>query len=126
VGGGAFHSLSKRLSARFAQRSACSNRYAKSSVGLFEFPQQLLFQMSPRGLFDRAPLCDYAFLLRVTFPSCSWFHRLRHVPDFRPLPADLSLLWFCVWIHKNLALQLVIKITGFAACRAVIYSTEDS
>jgi hypothetical protein len=65
--------------------------------------------MSPRSLFDRATLGGYAFLVRLTLSACSRFHRLRQMPDLWPLRADLSLFWFCVWIHQNLALQLMTK-----------------
>ena len=92
--------------ARFAQRSGYSNCYAKSSVSLVEFAQQLLLQMSPRSLFDRATLGGYALLLRLTFAPCSRFHRLRHVPDLGPARADVSLFWFCVRIHECLALPV--------------------
>ncbi len=81
----------------------------KSSVSLFEFAQQLLLQMSPRSLFDRATLGGYALLLRLTFAPCSRFHRLRHVPDLGPARADVSLFWFCVRIHECLALSVVRK-----------------
>ena len=90
--------------ARFAQRSGYRNCYAKSSIFLFEFAQQLLLQMSPRSLFDRATLGGYPLLLRLTFVPCSRFHRLRHVPDLWPARADVSLFWFCVRIHECLAL----------------------
>ena len=76
----------------------------KSSISLFEFAQQLLLQMSPRSLFDRATLGGYPLLLRLTFAPCSRFHRLRHVPDLWPARADVSLFWFCVRIHECLAL----------------------
>ena len=73
-------------------------------MSLVEFAQQLLLQMSPRSLFDRATLSGYALLLRLTFAPCSRFHRLRHVPDLGPARADVSLFWFCVRIHECLAL----------------------
>jgi hypothetical protein len=62
--------------------------------------------MPPRGLFDCAPLCGYAFLVCLTLSACSRFHRLGHVPDLWPLRADLSLFWFCVRIHECLALAV--------------------
>ena len=62
--------------------------------------------MSPRCLFDRAPLGGYPLLLRLTFVPCSRFHRLRHVPDLGPARADVSLFWFCVRIHECLALLI--------------------
>ena len=71
----------------------------KSSIFLFEFAQQLLLQMSPRSLFDRATLGGYPLLLRLTFAPCSRFHRLRHVSDLGPARADVALFWFCVRIH---------------------------
>ena len=91
---------------RGRQRSGYSDCYAKSSVSLVEFAQQLLPQMSPRGLFYRATLGGYALLLRLTFAPCSRFHRLRHVPDLGPARADVLLFWFCVRIHECLALPL--------------------
>jgi hypothetical protein len=81
-----------------------SDCYAKSSVPLIELVQQLLLQMPPRSLFDRATLGDYALLLCLTFAPCSRFHRLRHVSDLGPARADVALFWFCVWIHECLAL----------------------
>jgi len=85
---------------RFAQRSGYSDCYAKFLVVLFEFAQQLLFQMSPRSLLYRATLSGYALLLRLTFAPCSRFQRLRYVPDPGPARADLSLSWFCLRIHE--------------------------
>ena len=79
------------------------------SVSLVEFVQQLLLQMSPRSLFDRAALGHYALLLCLTLSACSRFHRLRHMADFRPARADVSLFWFRVRIHQNLALEFAIK-----------------
>jgi len=70
-------------------------------MSLVEFAQQLLLQMSPRSFFYRATLSGYALLLRLAFAPCSWFHRLRHVPDLRPARADVSLCWFCVRIHYD-------------------------
>ena len=90
--------------ARFAQRSGYRNCNAKSSVSLVEFAQQLILQISPRSLFDRATLGGYPLLLRLTFAPCSRFNRLRHVPDLGPARADVSLSWFCVRIHECLAL----------------------
>ena len=75
-------------------------------LSLVDFAQQLLLQMSPRSLFDRATLSGYALLLRLTFAPCSRFHRLRHVPDLGPARADVSLFWFCVRIHESLALPV--------------------
>ena len=92
--------------ARFAQPGGYRNYYAESSVPLVEFAQQLLLQMSPRSLFYRATLGGYPLLLRFTFAPCSWFHRLRHVPDLGPARADVSLFWFCVRIHECLALPV--------------------
>ena len=77
-----------------------------ASVPLVEFAQQLLLQMSPHSLLDRATLGGYALLLRLTFAPRSRFHRLRHVPDLGPPRADASLFWFCVRIHECLALPV--------------------
>jgi hypothetical protein len=74
-----------------------------SSIHAFDFVQQLLLQISPRSLFDRAPLRGYCFLLSFTLLSCSRLHRLRHVPDLRPLRTGFSLFWFRVRIHGKLA-----------------------
>ena len=101
---GGFPVVSALWAARFAQRSGYRNRYATSSISLFEFAQQLLLQMSSRSLFDRATLGGYPLLLRLTFAPCSRFHRLRHVPDLWPSRADVSLFWFCERIHECLAL----------------------
>ena len=78
----------------------------KISVSLVEFAQQLLLQMSPRSLFDRATLGGYPLLLRLTFALCSRFHRLRHVSDLGPARADVSLFWFRVRVHECLALPV--------------------
>jgi len=74
------------------------------SIRFLEFALQLLLQMSPSSLFNRAPFRGYAFLLRLTLAPGSRFHRLRQVPDLRPAQADLSLCWFCVRIHERLPL----------------------
>jgi hypothetical protein len=74
---------------------------AKLSVALVEFAQQLLLQMPPRSLFYRATLSGYLLPLRLAFPPCSRFHRLRYVPDSGPARSDLSLFRFCVRIHEN-------------------------
>ena len=71
-----------------------------------EFAQQLLLQMSPRSLFDRATLGGNALLLSLTFAPRSRFHRLRHVPDLGPMRADVSLFWFRVRVHERLALPV--------------------
>ena len=89
-------------------------------IHAFEFAQQLLLQISPRGLLDRASLCGYGFLLSLTLLPCSRFHKLRRVPDLRSLRTGFSLFWFRVRIHRNQRCLLAIKITGIAAsCRIV-------
>src|SRR6476659_4308476 len=104
---GLFAHCRRRLKAtRFARRSGYGDCFAKSSVSLVEFAQQLLLQMPPRSLLDRATLSDYALLLRLTFAPCSRFHRLGQVPDFGTTRADVSLFWFCVRIHECLALPV--------------------
>jgi hypothetical protein len=40
-----------------------------SSFALFQFFEQLLFQMSPRCLFDRASISRYGFFLCLAFFS---------------------------------------------------------
>ena len=95
------------------------------SIRLFKFAQQLVLQMSPRGLFNRATLVRYLLLLRLSFMPRSRFHWLRHVPDLGPARADASLFWFCVRIHKCLALSVRRKNSRNAACRAIMLSTED-
>jgi hypothetical protein len=57
--------------------------------------------MPARSLFDCATLSGYLLLLCLTFAPGSRFHRLRHVPDFGSACADVSLFWFCVWVHKG-------------------------
>jgi hypothetical protein len=91
---------------RFATRIGYGNRYAQSSGPFVEFAQQLFFQMAPRSLFYRATLGDHALLFCLTFPPCSRFHSLRHVPDLGPMCADVSLFWFCVRIHEYSALPV--------------------
>jgi hypothetical protein len=59
--------------------------------------------MSPRTLLYRATLGGDLLLLSLSLALCSRFYRLRHVPNPGPARADLSFLWFCVWIHQNLA-----------------------
>jgi hypothetical protein len=71
-----------------------------ASVALVEFAQQLLLQMSPRSLFDRATFVGYSLLLCLAFPPGSRFHKLRHVPDLWASRADFSLFWFCARIHE--------------------------
>ena len=95
------------------------------SIHLFKFAQQLVLEMSPRGLFDRATLVRYLLLLRPSFASCSRFHRLRHVPDLGPARADVALFWFRVRIHKCLTLSVRRKNSRNAACRAIMLSKGD-
>src|SRR5262245_33147531 len=95
------------------------------SIHLFKFAQQLVLEMSPRGLFDRATLVRYFFLLRLSFTPCSRFHRLRHVPDLGPARADVSLFWFCVRIHKCLALPVCRKNSRNGAGRAIMLFKGD-
>jgi len=78
----------------------------KRSIRLVEFALQLLLQMSPRSLFDRATFVNYSLLLCLAFPPCSWFHRLRHVADLWASRADFSLFWFCVRVHDCLAVPV--------------------
>jgi hypothetical protein len=73
------------------------------SLALFQFFEQLLFQMPARCLFNCAPLCHYGFLFHLAFSPCSWFDRLRQVPDLWPMRADFSLFWFCVRIHAEVS-----------------------
>jgi hypothetical protein len=80
------------------------------SVPLVEFAQQLLLQMPPRSLLDRATLSGYLLLLRLTFAPCSRLHRLRHVPDLGSVRTDVLLFWLCVRIHECLALLVGDKI----------------
>ena len=110
---------------RFAQRSGYNNCCAKTLFSLFKVAQQLLLQMSPRGLFDRATLVRYPLLLRLTFTPCSRLHRLGHVPVLGPARADVSLFWFCIRIHKCLALSVRRKNSRNAAYRAIMLSTGD-
>ena len=93
----------------FARRSGYRELLCRCSVSLIEFAQQLVLQMSSRGLFDCATFGCYPLLLRLALSPCSRFQRLRHMPDFGPTRADLSLFWFRVRIHQNLALEFVIK-----------------
>jgi hypothetical protein len=85
-----------RIAKRLKQQSL-----ATPSFGLFEFARQLLLQMPPRGLFDRASLGGYALFFCLAFAPCSRFYRLRHVPDLWPTRTDVSLFRFCVRIHEN-------------------------
>jgi hypothetical protein len=90
-----------------ARRTAMRlQRLLRKILSLVDFAQQLLLQMSPRSLFDRATLGGYALLLSLTFAPCSRFHRLRHVPDLGSMRADVSLFWFRVRVHECLALPV--------------------
>jgi hypothetical protein len=94
-------SATARQAAKRLQKLLCN-----ISVSFVDFAQQLFLQMSPRSLLYRATLGSYSLLLRLTFATCSRFHRLRHVPDLGSARADVSFLWFCVWIHECLALPV--------------------
>src|SRR5947199_2302878 len=85
--------------ARFALRSGYTQSEAMALFILFQFLEQLLFQMPARCLFDCASLCHYRFFLHLAFSSCSWFGGLRQVLYLRPIRTDFSLFWFCVRIH---------------------------
>src|SRR6266403_2121707 len=89
-------------------QTLCSRDHSSPllSIRLADFAQQLLLQMSPCSLFDRATLGGYSLLLRLTFAPCSRLHRLRHVADLGPPRTDVSLFWFCVRIHECLALTV--------------------
>ena len=100
------HVVAALWAPRFAPRSAYSNCYAESSVSFVDFAQQLLLQMTPRSLFNRATLGGDPLLLRLPLVPRSRFHRLRHVPDLGPALSDVSLFWFCVRIHECLALPV--------------------
>src|SRR5213593_2538398 len=100
---GASHVAADLWAARFAQRSGYNNGLLSCpSITLFQFFEQLLFQVPARCFLNSAPLCCYCFLLRLAFSSCPWLCHLRQVPDLRPMSADFSLFWFCVRIHKKL------------------------
>ena len=105
---GASHVAADLWAARFAQRSGYNNGLLSCpSITLFQFFEQLLFQVPARCFLNRAPLCCYCFLLRLAFSSCPWLGHLRQVPDLRPMSADFSLFWFCVRIHENNRLRFV-------------------
>jgi hypothetical protein len=91
---------------RGVQRTA---RPTTALLHIYQFFQQLLLQMSPRSLFDRATFSGYALLLRLTFAPCSRFHRLRYVSDLGPMCTDVSLFWFRVRIHECLTLLVADK-----------------
>jgi hypothetical protein len=118
---------SDRLHHAFVDGALCTAKrlqklLCKFSMFLVEFAQQLLLQMSPRGLFDCATLGRYSLLLHLTLSACSRFQKLRHVTDFGPARTDLSLFWFSVWIHKSSTGEFVL-VTHFVCCfRCVIRS----
>jgi hypothetical protein len=77
------------------------------------FFEQLLFQMSPRCLFDRAPLSCHGFFLCLAFSSRPTLCGTWHVRNLRSLRTDFSFLWFCVGIHgETLALLIRDKKNG--------------
>src|SRR5438445_5090725 len=89
---GASHVAADLWAARFAQRSGYNNGLLSCpSITLFQFFEQLLFQV-PAGCFlNRASLCCYSFLFRLAFSPCSWFDELRRVSDRWSVRADFSL-----------------------------------
>src|SRR6266571_2656615 len=89
---GASHVAADLWAARFAQRSGYNNGLLSCpSITLFQFFEQLLFQVPARCFLNRASLCCYCFLLRQAFSSCPWLCHLRQVPDLRPMRAHFSL-----------------------------------
>ena len=87
--------------ARFALPSGFTQSEAMPLFILFEFLEQLLFQMRARCFFDCASLCHYGFLLCLAFSSCSRLGGVRQVPDLRPMRSHFSLFWFCVRIYQR-------------------------
>ena len=68
---GASHVAADLWAARFAQRSGYNNGLLSCpSITLFQFFEQLLFQMPTGCLFNRASLYCYCFLFRLTFSPC--------------------------------------------------------
>jgi hypothetical protein len=78
----------------------------------FQFGKHLSFQMPSRRFLDRAALrCD-RLLFGFAFSPASFLERLWQMRNLRPLRAYFSLFWFCVRIHRNLALLVRDKKNG--------------
>src|SRR5438132_11478062 len=89
---GASHVAADLWAARFAQRSGYNNGLLSCpSITLFQFFEQLLFQM-PAGCFlNCASLCCYGLLLRMAFLPRSCLQGFRQMRDLWSLHADFSL-----------------------------------
>ena len=62
---------------------------------------QLLFQIPPRGFFDGAPLRRDGFLFCPPLGAGSDIDVSRQMRNLWPTCADLSFIWFRVWIHRG-------------------------
>jgi hypothetical protein len=72
-----------------------------SSFALFQFFEQLLFQMATRGLFNRTPLGSHGFFLCMAFSSRPALCGTWQVRNLRSLRTDFSLLRFRIGIHEE-------------------------
>jgi hypothetical protein len=100
---GASHVAADLWAARFAQRSGYNNGLLSCpSITLFQFFEQLLFQMPTGCLLNRPPLSSHRVLFRLAFSPCSRLAALRQVPDLRPVLPNFSFSGFCVRIHEEI------------------------
>ncbi|KAF5407153.1 MAG: hypothetical protein Udaeo2_27410 [Candidatus Udaeobacter sp.] len=77
------------------------------SARSIEFLQQLLLQMTTRGLFNRTPLGSHRFLLCLTFFSRSSSDRLCQMRNLRTARTDVSLLRFRIGVHEETLTLLI-------------------
>ena len=100
-------------SRRITNRNAKDSLVLASSFALFQFFEQLLFQVATRRLFDCAPLSCYSVFLCLTFSSRPALYGTRQVRNLRSLRTDFPFLRFCVGIHEEtLALLIRDKYNG--------------
>ncbi len=98
---------------RFANRNAKVSLVLASLFALFQFFEQLLFQVATRCLFDCAPLGCYGFFLCTAFSSRPALCGTWQVGNLRSLRTDLAFLRFGVGIHgETLALLVRDKKNG--------------
>ena len=98
---------------RFANRNAKVSLVLASSFALFQFFEQLLFQVATRCLFDCAPLSCHGFFLCTAFSSRPALCGTWQVGNLRSLRTDLAFLRFGVGIHgETLALLVRDKKNG--------------
>jgi hypothetical protein len=77
-------------------------------IVFIQFFEQLLFQMSSRCFFDRAPFSHYRFFLCLAFSSRSALCGTWQVRNLWSQRTDFSFLRFYVRIHQD-TLALLIR-----------------